>query len=208
MGNFSAAASTYPTALYSVLLGVVLCYWLLAMIGLVDFEHGGPELDLDGDAGDIGTVAAYLVAFGLGGVPFSIVVSLLVLVAWTFSCLAAMWLLPLVPTVPLRLLAGTGVLAAAAAAAIPVAAWAVRPLRKLFVTHSAVSNAALVGQRCRILTRSVDERFGRAEVDSRGAGYNIRIFADTPNTLTRGASAIIVEYDAAAARYRVQAAEP
>lgn len=207
MVSFASAALDYPTAIYSALLAVVLIYWLLALTGLIDFEHGGPSLDVDADAGDLGTVAAYLVAFGLGGVPFSVVVSLLVLIAWTLTSLAAMWLLPLVPTALLRAVAGTGVLVGALAAAIPVAAAAVRPLRRLFVTHSAISNAALVGQRCRILTRTVDEQFGRAEVDNRGAGYNIRVCADTPNTLVRGAHAIIIDYDAATARYRVQAEE-
>ncbi|NMG46550.1 ubiquinone biosynthesis protein [Azoarcus communis] len=205
MSSFAAVAFAYPTAIYSTLLGIVLCYWLLAMFGLVDFEHGG--LELDGDVGDIGTLASYLVAFGLGGVPFSVVVSLLTLIAWTLCSLAALWLLPLVPTVPLRLAAGTAVLLGAFALALPITARAVRPMRRLFVTHGATTNAELVGQRCRILTNSVDERFGRAEVDSRGSTYNIRVVADTPNTLTRGASAIVIDYDPANARYRVQAAD-
>ncbi len=205
MGSFATAVFGYPTAIYTALLGVVLFYWLLAMIGLIDFEDGGIDLSVDADAADIGTVAGYLIAFGLGGVPFSVVVSLLVLSAWTLSCLAGMWLLPLVPTAVLRLAAGSAVLVGALALAIPLAAAAVRPLRRLFVTHGAISNAALVGQPCRILTRSVDERFGRAEVASRGASYNIRVFADSPNSLVRGATAIIIDYDAASARYRVQA---
>lgn len=211
MTDFTNAVSSYPTLILTVLLGIVLIYWLLALIGVVDFDSGAPEIEteLHADAGtdDIGELAAYLVAFGLNGVPFSVVVTLLVLVAWTLSCLAAMWLLPLVPTTLLRLAAGTGVLAASLAAAIPATARAIRPLRGLFVTHAALSNADLVGQPCRVLTSSVDEKFGRAEVSTRGTSINIRVWAPTPNRLTKGSEARIVEYDVAGERYLI-ATEP
>ncbi len=209
MGDLAAAAFSYPTAIYTALLGAVVFYWLLALIGLIDFDdgHAGLDFDLDGDVGDIGTVAAYLIAFGLGGVPLSVVVSLLVLIGWTLCCLFAMWLLPLVPTTVLQSVAGTAGLLGSFALTLPLTAAVVRPLRKLFVTHGAISNAALVGQPCRILTRSVDEKFGRAEVSGRGPSYNIRVYADTPNSLTRGSTAIITDYDSSGARYHVRAEE-
>lgn len=211
MTDFADAVSAYPTIILTVLLGIVLIYWLLALVGVVDFDSGAPEIETDlhadADADDIGELAAYLVAFGLNGVPFSVVVTLLVLVSWTLSCLAAMWLLPLVPTALLRIAAGTGVLAASVAMAVPVTARAIRPLRGLFVTHAALSNAALVGQPCRVVTSSVDETFGRAEVSTRGTSINIRVWAPTPNNLAKGSEARIVEYDAAGERYLI-ATEP
>lgn len=208
MGDFFAAAVGYPTAIYTTLLAVVLVYWLLAIVGIVDFESGGLDLDLDthadGDIDDIGVIASYAVALGLNGVPFSVVVSLLVLIGWMLSCLAGMWLLPLVPTLVLKILAGTAVLLGSLAVAIPITARIIRPMRGLFVTHTAVSNAALVGQICRVLTRSVDERFGRAQIERRGASLNIRVWARTPNALTKGSAARIVEYDEAGARYLIE----
>jgi hypothetical protein len=209
MGNFIDAAFGYPTVLLTALLGVVLFYWLLAMVGLVDFEAGGWDVDLDvqadGSIDDIGTLAGYVVAFGLNGVPFSVVVSLLVLFSWVLCCMAGMWVLPLVPTALLRFVAGTGALAASLALALPATARTLRPLRGLFVTHTAIQNAALVGQLCRVLTQTVDEKVGRAEVAQRGAGINIRVWARSPNTLAKGATARILEYDAAAARYLIEA---
>lgn len=207
MGDFFAAVVGYPTAIYTALLAVVLVYWLLAIVGIVDFESGGVDLDLDthadGDINDIGVLASYAVALGLNGVPFSVVASLLVLISWVVSCLAGMWLLPIVPTLVLQLLAGTAVLIASFVIAIPLTARVVRPMRGLFVTHNAVSNAALVGQTCRVLTQTVDERFGRAEIERRGSSLNIRVWAATPNALTKGSAARIVEYDAAAGRYLI-----
>jgi len=211
MGDFLGAVTGYPTAIYTVLLGVVVIYWVLAMLGMVDIEHSGLDVDVgvhthaDGDASDIGHLASYVVALGLNGVPFSVAVSLLVLIAWTVSCLGGEWLLPLVPTMLLQLLAGTALRVASAVIAIPVTAVAIRPLRGLFVSHTAVSNAALVGQLCRVVTGVVNEKDGRAEVARRGASLNIRVWAPTPNTLRRGSQALIVEYDEVAARYLIAA---
>jgi len=208
MDVFFNTALAYPTAIYTVLLGVVMIYWLLAMLGMVDFESSGSDLDLDlhadGDAGDIGTLAGYVVAFGLNGVPFSIVVSLIVLIGWTISCLLGMWVLIWVPTLPLQVLVGTAVLIASFLTAIPLTAWIVRPMRRLFVSHTAIVNASLVGQTCKVVTQSVNEKVGRAEVAQRGASINIRVWASSPNVLARGSVARILEYDEAAARYLIE----
>ena len=220
MSSLFAALTSFPAVVYTVLLGVVLVYWLLAIIGLVDFEAGA-DVDIGADAADAGDVgdagdggpeglsglAAWLVAFGLNGVPFSIVVSLLALVGWFLTGMASLTLLPLVPDA-LRWAAGAGVLLAAAALSIVIAAQLVRPMRGLFVTHRAISNAALVGQVCKVLTGVVDERQGRAEVAQRGAGINIRVWAPAPNRLRRGDAALITEYDPARQRYRIDALPP
>lgn len=226
MSSLFAALTSFPAVVYTVLLGVVLVYWLLAIIGLVDFEAGA-DVDIGADAGDAGDIgdagdagdagdggpeglsglAAWLVAFGLNGVPFSIVVSLLALVGWFLTGMASLTLLPLVPDA-LRWAAGAGVLLAAAALSIVIAAQLVRPMRGLFVTHRAISNAALVGQVCKVLTGVVDERQGRAEVAQRGVGINIRVWAPAPNSLRRGDAALITEYDSARQRYRIDALPP
>jgi hypothetical protein len=205
MGGFLDAAFSYPTAIYTALLGLVLFYWLLALVGLVDFESADLDFDVqaDGDAGDVSVLATYVVAMGLNGVPFSVVVTLIVLFSWTLSCLAGMWLLPLVPTMLVNVLAGTAVLLVTFALAIVATARAIRPMRKLFVTHAAIANASLVGQSCKVLTGRVDEKVGRAEVLTRGASINIRVWARTPNTFAKGSSALIAEYDAASGRYLI-----
>lgn len=209
MTSFFDAATSYPTLLYTLLLGVMLFYWLLALVGVVDIDSGGLNIegDLQADASvdDLGELAAFLVALGLSGVPFSVVVTLLTLFAWTVSCLAGMWLIPLLPTYPIQLVGGTVVLVASLALAIPATARCIRPLRGLFVTHRALSNGSLVGQDCTVLTGSVDEKFGRAEVATRGAALNISVWAETPNQLGKGSPARIIDYDAAGERYLISA---
>ncbi|MFT3735971.1 MAG: hypothetical protein QM776_13245 [Rhodocyclaceae bacterium] len=211
MSSFLDVAFSYPTAILSALLLVVIFYWLLALVGLVDFESSDLDIDidadaqLDGDAGDISVLASYVVAMGLNGVPFSIVVSLLVLIAWTVTALFSEWILPWVPTLLFKVLVGTVAMLAAFGVAIVITARIVKPMRKLFVTHNATSNASIVGQTCLVLTQTVDERFGRAEVSTNGASINIRVWATTPNTLSKGAVARILEYDPQASRYLIAA---
>lgn len=207
MTSFLDAALAYPTMIYTALLGLVLFYWLLAIVGLVDFEAGGLEIEADlqadADVSDLGTLAGYLVALGINGVPFSIVVSLMVLLSWLFSCLLGMWLLPLVPTALLSAVAGTAVLLLCPLFALPITARVIRPMRGLFVTHNAMSNQELVGRTCKVLTSRVDETFGRAEVSTRGASVNISVWAETPNELVKGSLARIIDYDPDRQRYLI-----
>ena len=212
MNRFLDAATGYPTAILSVLLLVVVGYWVLAMMGWVDFDSGDVDIELqsqaDVDAGELSTLAGYVMALGLNGVPFSVAVSLLVLLSWTVSCMAGEWLMPWVPTLPLQLLVGTGVLLASVGLGIVLTAQLIKPMRGLFVTHQAVGNASLVGQACKILSQSVDDRMGYAEVSQRGAGLQIRVWADAPNTLRKGVVAHILEYDEVRNRYLVQQVPP
>jgi hypothetical protein len=206
MASFLDAAASFPTAVFTALLAVVLFYWVLAVLGIVDFDNG-VDVDAGGDPGasDLGTIAGYVVAFGLQGIPISIIVSLLILVSWTLSCLGGMWLLPLLPDSGAQYAGGAILGLASVSLAVPLASGLARPLRGLFVTHAAIHNSALVGQQCKVLTQTVDEKNGRAEVAQRGANLNIRVWSPTPNKLARGALARIFAYEEEASRYRIEA---
>lgn len=207
MGQFLQAASAFPTAIFTTLLGVAAFYWLLALLGLVDFETTEIETHTGDDMGahDLGSLGSFIVAFGLHGVPISIVLSLLILITWTLTCLGAMWLLPLLPGAAPAYVTGTLLALASLSLAVPISARLIKPLRGLFVTHAAISNASLVGQHCKVLTQTVDEKSGRAEVSQRGANLNIRVWAHTPNPLARGSHARVVAYEEKTARYRIEA---
>jgi hypothetical protein len=47
MVSFLDAVVAFPTAIFTTLLGVVAFYWLLALLGLVDFDSGEADLDVD-----------------------------------------------------------------------------------------------------------------------------------------------------------------
>lgn len=203
---------SFPTAIPTVLLTVLLIYWLLSFVGVVEMgEAIGVELDVDAghaghDAPELHTLAGYLMALGLGGVPLSVAASVLVFFTWLFTALAHQYLLAWLPGQLFGAIAGLAVLLLAVALAIPIAARVLKPMRGLFVKHAARSNASLVGLDCQIVTGSVDQRFGRAEVATNGASINISVRAQVPNTLARHSRAIIVAYDEVTQQYEVQAA--
>ncbi len=211
---------SFPTAIPTVVLAILLIYWLLSIVGVVDL---GDNLEIDAGDGahlesahhdlqsahhdtDLHTLAGYLVALGLGGVPLSIAVTLLTFFTWLITALLHQYVIALVPTMLLQVLLGIGALVVSAAVSIPISAQLIKPLRGLFVKHHARSNQSLVGLGCRIVTQSVDEKFGRAEVQDLGTSLNIRVWARTPNTLTRNSPAVILGYDDAVQQYEVQAA--
>ena len=206
--NLVSTLFAWPTVVYTALLGVAAIYWLLAMTGLVDFENG-LEMDADlggdaaGDGADWGLLAGYLVAFGLQGVPFSIVFSLLAATGWFLTGMGSLLLPPLEPAW-LSALVKTGVLIAAAALSVIISAQLVRPMRRLFVTHQALGSADLVGQTCKVLTGVVDARQGRAEVARAGASLNIRVWAQSRHSFSKGDLALITQYDAASHRYLIE----
>ena len=80
MKAFLDAALAFPTVVFSLLLLVVAGYWVVVMVGALDVDSA----DGDGDAGDGGVLSVV----GLGGVPVTVAVSLLVAVAW-FASLSA-----------------------------------------------------------------------------------------------------------------------
>src|SRR4051812_49976174 len=81
MGGFVDAALSFPTVMFSFLLAVVVLYWLAVLFGGADTDS------LGGDA---------FGGLGLGGVPVTVALSLLVAVAW-FVSLAGTVLLAGVP---------------------------------------------------------------------------------------------------------------
>jgi hypothetical protein len=215
--------SSFPTVIPTVLLGVLLVYWSLSIIGLVDLGdalHGdgfhsdaGDVVHVDGHGdylhqhdGDVHSMAGYLVALGLGGVPLSIMLTVLVFFTWLATVVMHQYVIVHLPTASFQLLAGVLTLVLGLALSIPITARALVPMRGLFVKHNARSKASLVGMACKILTQTVDQKFGQAEVKDHGASFRIKVCAQVPNTLGKNSSAIILHYDETKQQYEVQEA--
>ncbi|MFE1475967.1 hypothetical protein [Streptomyces cyaneofuscatus] len=150
MGEFLDAALSFPAVIFGAALVVVVCFWLLVLAGAAD-QH---TFDSDLDSGTV----------GFGGVPVTVSVSLLVVVAW-FGSLSGTVLLHRVPA------SGTSraVLAVAVLAGSLFLAWGtVRLLahlfRRYFPAEPPPSRKDFVGRVCTIRTGSVSAVFGQAEV--------------------------------------------
>ncbi|QMU77812.1 hypothetical protein GXW83_21080 [Streptacidiphilus sp. PB12-B1b] len=207
MGGFSGAVTGYPTVLFSFALVVVVAYWLVVLAGGAHI-HGG-RAGHGGSHGHGGrhSHGGLQKALGLGGVPVTVAVSLLVAFAW-FSALTGRALLggrlggALLPAA----LAGGWVGAR-------VLAW---PLRRLMPAPAPPpTRRDFVGRGCVIRTGRVGPDFGQAEVraaDGSAALVQVRQSleeaAGPGSALTSGASALIYDYDAEGEFFRVMPGLP
>ncbi|QNE76338.1 hypothetical protein F0344_18430 [Streptomyces finlayi] len=150
MTEFLTAAVAFPAVLFGAALVVVVCYWLLVLAGAAG--HDAFDTDIDAESA------------GIAGVPVTVSVSLLVLVAWFTS---------LTGSVLLHRSAATGGTRAVLSVAVPAGAlllsWGtvrtlVRLFRRRFPAQSPPSRQDFLGQVCTIRTGTVTADFGQAEV--------------------------------------------
>jgi hypothetical protein len=209
--GFLDAALAFPTALFSFLLLVTIGYWVVVLLSLVDvdlFDASGVDGVGDGigdgigDATADGGVAAAFSAVGLGGAPVTVVLTVLIAVAWFLS------------------LAGnavTGSIPIARVAVLPVAlagAWlgtrsVVVPMRRLLPDRPPPSRMDFVGRCCVVRTGAVGPDFGQAEVtadDGSTAIIQVRLAAYA--FTEAGWMALIYDYDAEIEAFWITPAEP
>jgi len=190
--------SSYPTGIYTVLIGVLVIFWLFAIIGALDIDiisfDADLDLDVDGDI-EIPGFVGLLHTLGFTGVPFTIVLSVLIFLAWIFTYLVSAYLIPVIPTTLLKLLVGTATLISSFLIAIPLTSKIVSPLRKLALENSAKSNKDYLGGMCKVTSLSVDETFGQGKIQTTGTSLVVRIRAAIPNDMKKGDIVRPISYD-------------
>jgi len=218
-------AFSFPSVVYTVLLGVALVYWVFVLVGAAHLDLlGGGDAAVDGALGGAdgaadglvhsdlhggheggghdgghdghdGALSGLLASLKLRAAPATIVLSVLVLFSWLFSVLGMQAARGLLPSSALGV-AGFGVLLLAPILALPVTSVVVRPIGRLFAQRSvAAASKDLVGKVCTIRTGTVTDRFGEATLADGGAGLVVRVRVDSGEKLKRGDQAVIVGYD-------------
>lgn len=175
MSGFVTAALAFPAVLFSFLLIVVIGYWGLALLGVLDIEDG-----------DIGF---------FGGVPLPISLSLLVAFSWFLSLVGTVLIDGL--GTPLRVGLGVGVLLAALVLGALGTRLVVVPLRRVFA-GVVPSRQDFVGRVAVVRTSTVTEDFGQAEVaaaDGASAIISVRLAGE--GNLGLGSRVVIYDYDSA-----------
>ncbi len=182
MGEFVATVFSFPAMVCTFALIVVAIFWLCVLVGA-----------LDHDAFDTGAGAD---ALGLGGVPVTVGVSLLVAVSWALSTSGGILLRRADLPPSGNLVAGAGVLVASVAVSWAATRMLVRPLRHLVPDEPGPSRHDLVGRTCTIRTGRVDEHFGQAEVATRDGGTAIvQVRRSGTDTFEAGATGLLYAYD-------------
>lgn len=211
------ASLRFPTVLFTIALGIALIYWAFVLLGALDIDilgggdvsgaakgvgealtggaKGGAEaLKLDHDGGGL---------LGLGAVPITISLSFVILGGWCASLLGNHYGAQLLGD---ALWMSLIVLVLAVAVAMLVASVLVKPLAPVFAVREGKSNKDYVGHVCTVTTGHVDDGFGQATIEDGGTVLVISVRCDRAGELTRGAKALVVDFDSTRNAYVVEPA--
>ena len=210
-------ALSFPGVVYTVLLGVVLVYWLFVVLGAIHLGDGSADGHFDGmgdaDAGDVGdgsdagdagdgdgdghetsALSSLMHALHLRSVPMTVISSLIITFSW-LSCMVAMQLVSRDMPAGSRTFLGWLVLAGSPILDLPLTSLSARPLAKVFAHRHATSHTDLIGKTCVVRTGTVTSTFGEASLEDGGAGLVLRVRVDRELAVKRGDQMLIVEWD-------------
>lgn len=205
MEQLLSVASQYPTLIYSVLLGIVVVYWIIGMLGIIDLDFAGDadiEVDADVDV-SVGGLSGLLLTFGLTGVPFTLVISIIILICWLISFYAQFYLLSWLPDGWLYYLMGAVFSFVIFLLSLPLTAVIIRPLKGMFKSVETVTSNNLVGKSAVIATGTVSRSFGQARLFNDGAEILVDVRCDPEHALKMGDNVLVIEYEQANHAYIV-----
>lgn len=213
MSEFLLALQTFPTVIFSGLLGLMLFYWVTVIIGGLDLHlfspgagHGLGHHDVGHD-GHLAPGTHETSGLGeflsLGKVPVTITVSCFVFLAWMLSMLAELTLRAPLSSVLPSVVFSLVLFPAVVVASLMATAYTVRPLRRLFELVTEHGGASLIGRIARVTSRGVDAKFGTAECEGSGGGILLNVVCREGVSLKRDHMVVVVEYDEARQVYLV-----
>ncbi len=203
MDAFTDVISSYPTNIFTIVLGIMLIFWIFAILGMFDIDifpsdTGEDAFDTDIDLdGEIPGFIGLLHTLGLTGVPFTLVISIIALIGFTLCYFSSAWILIPLGSSLIRYLGGSAVLVASLAIAIPVTAQIIKPMKPLFVKHFAPSKRDYIGHVCVVTSSSVNNEFGIGIVETTGPPIQVDIRTQDGEVHSKGDSLRIADYDPA-----------
>lgn len=207
MAIFFHIVFSFPTAIFTGLLALVMLYWLIAITGLADTDLLDQMLLGDGDAVDASGLAALLNKLGLGRVPLTIIVSLIVLSAWVISFAGTRLLMPQTGLATLQFLIGTAITAAALIGGLLATIVLLRPVHAMLRHIPPEGEATVIlGRTGVIRSGTATPETGQAIIEDGGAGLLLQV-RTTTGSLPRGTKVVVIEQLAQHNAWRVVSEE-
>ncbi len=211
MDPFYQNIASFPTVIFTFLLLLVVLYWLVAVLGLIDIdvldfdipEADGMDINPDTGLTNANVLAGLMLRFGLHGVPVTIILSFIALFGWFVCYYAVHFLMGIIPEGLLAFLAGIPVFFASLYVSVMVTALVIKPLRPLFSKASQDTLKRVLGQTAIVRTSRVDNNFGEAILEDGGAGLLLKVRTIGETTFSRGDRVVLLEYDKEKNTYRV-----
>lgn len=165
--NAFLGANIIPT----VLLILVVLYWIITIIGVLDFDLFDFDLDLDSGDGPFYTILAFL---KVGELPFMFILSILILNFWILAMF--MYYLPITPGGVVN----TILLIPAFILSMFITKIEFFPLKVLLKGSSTQNNGdseenIVIGQLCILKCEVKNGRLGQAEIERDGASVVINV---------------------------------
>lgn len=187
MFDLLRTAVTGVNLIPTTLLGLIILYWLIVILGALDIDFF--DLDLDVDISN--PFYDFLAFFNTGDLPFMLVLSIFSLPFWTISMIVSVfvstgWMnvVLIIPNVVLSLFITKAV---------------TQPLKGVFkgiLKQDAESEKKIEGQLCTLLCDLTYGRLGQAEIDRVGSSIRINVKVDGEGeTLFKGDKAIVIKKD-------------
>ena len=199
MSELLRAAISTVNLPYTILLGLIVLYWISVILGFFDLDLFDFDLDTDVDAdvdvdiGGLGGIGiAVLKFFHVGQMPITILISFFALSTWVISVLANYYynsnsnflfsLLFFVPNVIISLF---------------VTKFCTLPFRALFVklNKEGEDTEEVVGRMCVVTSSRVDSKFGQAEIRTAAAPLQLNVRTLGDEVLEKGEEVPVVQED-------------
>ncbi len=206
-------------AVVTVLLILNVIYWITVILGALDvdfldvelFDSGleaGPDVDVDVDTeGDLdldmsqhGVLRSIMHFFYIGEVPIMLLSSVLILSLWVLCMLGNHYFNP-----GSSLLLAVPVHAVSLVASLFICRIFAMPLKKVYDMFNKDYNAPkkVMGRICTVVTTSVSDKMGQAEVKTKGAPIVLNVVSDGEHVFHKGDEAVIVGRDSEKGIYTI-----
>lgn len=179
----------------TVMLGMILLYWIIAILGLVDFEVFEIDVDLDLEGGDsTGPLSGIAMFLNLGEVPFALALSLIVLNFWVIAMF-----LNFIPVEAGGIWNGL-MLIPAFIAAFYITKVEIMPLKGMFRGKKRENGIEhkVMDKYCVLLCDVQGDRLGQARIEQEGTGTGVVINVRTEfasDKFTKGETAYVFRKD-------------
>ncbi|GGW39671.1 hypothetical protein [Vreelandella hamiltonii] len=194
MQTFMSAALQFPTIVFALLLILGILYWLLVLLRLAPLEL------FERDSLRDDHMASTLVSLGFAGVPASLALSLLVLLAGAISLAVELLVLRWLPLGMLRVPVGVLVLWASFAVASPLAAAVCHALQRGLHRYPPFQRRCLLGATAVVAER--DQQGGATARLLNEPNSVVRLHCKAGDCPQLGEHRVLVKYLASEGAYR------
>lgn len=191
--DFFNLAFTFPTAIFTALLLVVILFWLITLVGFADIDMFESDLDIDADAAQSSSISSWF-NMGFGGVPITVSLSLIVMTSWLISIYAHKFFSLLLGDGILFYIFGILMVVASVLVAMPIAAIISKPLQRFFTSAETSKSSDLLGLECTVVTGKVTSTFGQARVQIQGTELLIQVRSNDNEPFSSGDTAVLLEH--------------